>query len=136
MLKPTFRLAMPVRSAFVGLVLGDPLLAAGRSARAARRVGAVAGADEAAVAGRRAGSRRRAPARAGRECRRTDRAALRAAASSALVRPVSLALTFGKHASVRPTKLRSRGLARPVVTRAKQPLEVVDLLQRLAQAAR
>ena len=34
---------------------------------------------------------------------------------------------------MRPRKLRSRGLARPVVTRAKQPLDVVDPAQRLAQ---
>ena len=92
--------------AFGGLVLGHPLLAAGRQLAQLVEIGAIAGADEAAVAG---------GERAVVDERLFERAAdvgaqieplLRAAASSALARPVSLAFTFGRQASVRPTNAK------------------------------
>ena len=111
-------LGMPVRLALGRLVLGHPLLAAGHQLAQLVEVGAVAGADEAAVAGReRAVVDERLferPADVGAQVEPL----LRARCSSALARPVSFAFTFGKHASVRPTNARSRGDARPVVTRA------------------
>ena len=103
---------------FFGLVAGDPLLAA--AGQLAKRVefGVEAVADEAAVA---------ADQRAIVVQRRVELAAESGhrsiSASSCVeqhgcVRAVSLAFTAGSVRSVRPRKLRSRGLARPVVTRA------------------
>ena len=105
--------------ALLGLIAGDPLLAAvGQFAEGVqRRVVAVA--DEAAVAAGQAGSRRPARHRAGCGDRDRDRSPLPVDSRCALLRAVSRALSAGKARSVRPRKLRSRGLARPVVTRAR-----------------
>ena len=91
-----------------------------------------AGADQGRRRGWPAGNRRPAPLPAGRESRRKDPIRLQGG-SAAGCAAVSRALIAGRAASVRPTKARSRGDARPVVMRANEPLQIVDVFQRLAQ---
>ncbi len=101
----------------LGLIGGDPLLAPHRQVAQRVQLAAEAGPDEAPLA---------AYQRAFVEQGRFELAANVGAEvqfglqlrQQRLRRAVILALICGSAASVRPTKLKSRGLARPVVTRA------------------
>ena len=121
--------------AFGGLILGHPLLAAGSQLAKLVDIGAIAVADEVAVArGERASSTSACSSGPRISAHRSSRDSM--SRSSAPVRPVSFALTFGRQASVRPTnaKIARRG---PAGRNARQqPLDIVNLPKRFAELAR
>ena len=102
----------------LGLIAGDPLLAAAGEFAEIVQLGVEAVANESAVARRKRAIVQQARLQHAAQARDKDRSPLQVRRSSVLFRPVSLTLIDGSERSVRPRKFKSRGLARPVVTRA------------------